>query len=980
MRQQPPIVVNDGDELCCHRHRTLLEYSSSTSLRVAVASTNTTDDLRNGESRGVVLNRRRQQQPRGIVGQCHYRYRYGWTTILSLLVVASSVVSHGDAWMPSLFTSKTVSMGEATTTTKVKVTPPPGLLFASDRDYNVATATNDNPILLRSSIRMSSVLGVVTTTIDDNKESTSLSFIEQQPIMEEELSMEQQQTQHYSTQNHHHRVHPIHRIYHGHGATIRRRIEEIENSLPYYQTGIRGNPNFIISYKNHPFDILKRKRNKKTQQKKKMREVGAAVEDQQHRRGGQDALDDLVVEQQQQQQQQQQQREELGRNLQEETFNGDMTVETTTNNDNDDEEEVDENPFRPIRIHLATGALDATRTATNGAQIDFVKNQILPRMRDYWTSALSVVPVEGNLRISSADLQSRLYCGDTEFSKVPVEHMSTGIPNTDLVLYVSGVPSTRFCGPSTLAVAVACNFDQFDRPTAGAINFCLSQIDLNDKGTVSESITQDNVDVAVHEAAHILGMSSNSYRFFWDPETGMERTTRPFVSSKIICVDGVERSLILPNENTMKFYIATSGQRYASIVTSKVATIARNQFNCQELEGAQLENQPSGPNSCTGDHWDERMFYPEALSGVISPTTNVLSPLTLALLEDSGWYKGNYTKTSVSPWGHGVGCDFVNSPCLVGGGNGRDGSLPSYAKGYFCNKASSRGCSPSYTHKMACTVIDYSLKGEYEPPVQFQYFSDSAIGGPREADYCPVYGSVYSGLKPEALDCRIKDNGDSIDVIYSEVYGDNSMCFETSSGEGRCYNARCIYDEFNLQVQVDGRWYTCQEDFQQIEVSTLSGAFGTTVTCPRLSSVCPDMFCPVNCAGRGTCNFEYTNDTTTTAAAATGEKKATTNGARPKCHCFDETDTSAGCSDTFVLDGKYLRDGTGLKDTIQTNFFEPLIAVFVDHPDTWTTASWAWAAALFVTFLLMILCICSSFWPEKNVDMEPLKRQRRYAI
>lgn len=105
-------------------------------------------------------------------------------------------------------------------------------------------------------------------------------------------------------------------------------------------------------------------------------------------------------------------------------------------------------------------------------------------------------------------------------------------------------------------------------------------------------------------------------------------------------------------------------------------------------------------------------------------------------------------------------------------------------------------------------------------------------------------------------------------------------------------------------------------------VSTLSGAFGTTVTCPRLSSVCPDMFCPVNCAGRGMCNFDYTDDTSTAAATMTGEKKATTNGARPKCQCFDETDTSAGCSETFVLDGKYLRDGTGLKDTIQTNFFE----------------------------------------------------------
>ncbi|ACI64717.1 predicted protein, partial [Thalassiosira pseudonana CCMP1335] len=483
----------------------------------------------------------------------------------------------------------------------------------------------------------------------------------------------------------------------------------------------------------------------------------------------------------------------------------------------------------------------------------------LPRMEDFWSSALSVVPVEGNLLVSTADLQGRVYCGDTEFAKVPSSHISTGVAGADLVLYVSGAPSTRFCGPSTLAVAVACNFDQFDRPTAGAVNFCLDQIELNEDGLASESVIEDNVDVAVHEAAHVLGMSSNSYRFFWDPDTGLERT-----------------------DNTMKFFIASNGQRYASIVTPKVATVARNQFNCQELNGAQLENQPTGENSCTGDHWDERMFYPELLSGVISPTTNYLSPLTLALLEDSGWYKANYTKSHVSPWGHGVGCPFVSSPCLA-----------------------------------------------------------------------------------EQLDCRIPANDDAIDVIYSEEYGDNSMCFETTSGEGRCYNARCIYQDFNLQLQVDGKWYTCEEDFQQIAVSTLSGAFGTTITCPRLSSVCPDMFCPANCAGRGECIF----------GSAEGNETA-----RPRCKCFDETDTSVGCSDTFVLDGKYLRDAGTLTDKLKTSFFEPLIAVFVDHPDTWTTSSWAWAAALFVVFLLMILCICSSFWPEKEKKRPEMKSRQRYAV
>jgi leishmanolysin-like peptidase len=208
--------------------------------------------------------------------------------------------------------------------------------------------------------------------------------------------------------------------------------------------------------------------------------------------------------------------------------------------------------------------------------------------------------------------------------------MTNGVANTDVLLYVSGSPSSRFCGPSTLAVAVACNFDQFDRPTAGAINFCLDQIELNDQGTAHPSVIQDNVDVAIHEAAHVFGMSSNSYRYFWDPDSNppQPRTPRPFKSVTVQCVDGVSRTLSIPNENTLKFLTAENGQRYATIVTPKVQTVVRNHFNCQDLEGAQLENQPTGSNSCTGDHWDERQFYPESLSGVISPTTVTVSPVS----------------------------------------------------------------------------------------------------------------------------------------------------------------------------------------------------------------------------------------------------------------------------------------------------------------------------------------------------------------
>ena len=144
-----------------------------------------------------------------------------------------------------------------------------------------------------------------------------------------------------------------------------------------------------------------------------------------------------------------------------------------------------EGNFRPMRIRFDTKALDSRRTTENAAKIDFIENEILPKTREFWSAALAVIPVSGNLKISTNELDGRSFCGDSEFTEVPAEHISAGMPNTDLVLYVSGTPSTRFCSGTTLAVAVACNFDQFDRPTAGAINVCLDQIEVDADGTAS---------------------------------------------------------------------------------------------------------------------------------------------------------------------------------------------------------------------------------------------------------------------------------------------------------------------------------------------------------------------------------------------------------------------------------------------------------------------------------------------------------------
>lgn len=41
----------------------------------------------------------------------------------------------------------------------------------------------------------------------------------------------------------------------------------------------------------------------------------------------------------------------------------------------------------------------------------------------------------------------------------------------------------------------------------------------------------------------------------------------------------------------------------------------------------------------------------------------VFSRITLALMEDSGWYKANYSMASPLSWGQNLGCEFAMRSC-----------------------------------------------------------------------------------------------------------------------------------------------------------------------------------------------------------------------------------------------------------------------------------------------------------------------------
>ena len=41
----------------------------------------------------------------------------------------------------------------------------------------------------------------------------------------------------------------------------------------------------------------------------------------------------------------------------------------------------------------------------------------------------------------------------------------------------------------------------------------------------------------------------------------------------------------------------------------------------------------------------------------------IMSNITLALMEDTGWYRANYMMAETMTWGKELGCDFVMKSC-----------------------------------------------------------------------------------------------------------------------------------------------------------------------------------------------------------------------------------------------------------------------------------------------------------------------------
>lgn len=386
---------------------------------------------------------------------------------------------------------------------------------------------------------------------------------------------------------------------------------------------------------------------------------------------------------------------------------------------------VSSDHYQPIRIRFVTTPLERRRgeSLAIDEQIDELINTALPTAARQWSKHLSVIPVSGKLHIPN-DICYGAFQNDliNEYLQQPRNNQHTQglfVSNADMVIIVSAMnelPNGNngqvipVCGPKKLALGSACALDQYDRPLIGFVNICLyddnnnnnknnddnsqtssttSISDLDDLITIAfqagnqlDTTTSSNdnqpnnsnknintpprrsVDLTTilsHELAHTLGFDFYMFKFFRNATTFEPLTPRPFQETQVQCMDGSQRTM---NGFPSSQILRRSAPNHWEIVLPRVTQVARNHFNCQkELHGVPLETYDSG--ACIGSHWDERLFLEDLMSPTLSARGNILSPLTLALFAESGFYKVNFLNVSTPTFGLGADCKFLSEPCIV---------------------------------------------------------------------------------------------------------------------------------------------------------------------------------------------------------------------------------------------------------------------------------------------------------------------------
>ena len=283
------------------------------------------------------------------------------------------------------------------------------------------------------------------------------------------------------------------------------------------------------------------------------------------------------------------------------------------NNNNNSKKRILNNEFEPMKIKVDYTQLKID-TKNNEEIFDIIKTS-LDLAIHYFELLLSVKHYRHNV-YSNSYIEEHCLIYNID------ENCINWFDNYDLILFPSFDSITD--SDNVFASANPCLLSDFNsRPIAGRI-YIQKNFDFNKKNMIIFLQT-----ILFHEITHILIFEPKLLSFF----------------------GAIKKEKI---DDEVKYYITSP----------KALEMARFHFGCESLEGIPLEDQ--GGEGSIGSHWEGRYMLGDYMVS-INYQENTISDITLALFEDSGWYRVNYYTGGLFRFGKNKGCEFFEKKCLING-------------------------------------------------------------------------------------------------------------------------------------------------------------------------------------------------------------------------------------------------------------------------------------------------------------------------
>ena len=364
------------------------------------------------------------------------------------------------------------------------------------------------------------------------------------------------------------------------------------------------------------------------------------------------------------------------------------------------------------------------------------------------------------------------------------------------------------------------------RPILAVIIFDIKYYSKLDAETTQEIYTS----ILLHEFIHILGFMNSQFNYYKNKNIFTTKVVKRFSN-------GISKTIVK---------------------SEKILKLAKDYFG-ENIDGLELENQ-SDFEGIEKSHWEGRILLGDIMTSKFNFQEMVISDFTLALLEESGWYKINYFTGGLMRFGKYKKKQFLTTDCLIKNNN----EIKSLFTNEFCSQSFGM-CSPGRLSRGYCYTTNYNSEFEND------YFRDwvNDLIGEKYVEYCPVSSSSLTNQEKYFIgNCKIGNNSYGSEIKFNdgffydysifgnkigEKYGSNSFCALSSviqrdddnnkyKGMVRptCYSMIC--GKLSLTIEINNEFIVCPREGGMIKIGKGSNYDYTKyegyIFCPDYNLIC----------------------------------------------------------------------------------------------------------------------------------------------